>query len=309
MQALIEVILPVFLVIGFGYVAVWRRLFDDSAVAGLMRFTQNFAIPCLLFRAISTLDLGQEFAPNLLASFYAGAAAGFVAGLVGGRFLFHRSWEDAVAFGFCGMFSNSALLGLPIAERAFGTDALRYNYAIIAIHSPVCYGVGVTVMEMVRNRGGRLRDTARRIVGSMLHNALVIGIGLGFVVNLSGLDMPGIVTDAIDLMVRAAIPAALFGLGGVLYRYRPEGDLRAILWVCLCSLIVHPMVTYGLGRAFGLGVDPMRAAVITAAMAPGVNTYIFANLYGTARRVAASGVLVGTGASILSVWLWLTILP
>jgi hypothetical protein len=44
-------------------------------------------------------------------------------------------------------------------------------------------------------------------------------------------------------------------------------------------------------------------------MAPGVNTYIFANIYGTARRVAASGVLVGTAVSILTIWLWLLVLP
>ncbi|MDB4112329.1 AEC family transporter, partial [Yoonia sp.] len=50
MAALIDVILPVFLVIGFGYLAVWKGYFSDAGVDGLMKFTQNFAIPCLLFR-------------------------------------------------------------------------------------------------------------------------------------------------------------------------------------------------------------------------------------------------------------------
>ncbi|SES32785.1 hypothetical protein SAMN04490244_110152 [Tranquillimonas rosea] len=309
MQALIEVILPVFLVIGFGYVAVWRGLFTDAHTDGLMKFTQNFAIPCLLFRAIAEIDLGQEFDLSLLAAFYVGATSGFLFGLLGGRYVFGRAWKDAVAFGFCGLFSNSVLLGLPIAERAFGTEALRFNYAIVAIHAPFCYGLGMTVMEVVRNRGGRPRDTALRVLNAMFHNALVIGIALGFVVNLSGIAIPGVINSALDLMIRAALPAALFGLGGVLVRYRPEGDLRAIAWVCAASLLLHPGVTYLLGLSFGLGTDALRAAVITAAMAPGVNTYIFANMYGAARRVAASGVLVGTGASILTVWLWLSILP
>jgi hypothetical protein len=43
-------------------------------------------------------------------------------------------------------------------------------------------------------------------------------------------------------------------------------------------------------------------------MAPGVNAYIFANMYGRARRVAASSVLVATGASVITAWLWLMIL-
>ncbi len=309
MSALLDVILPVFLVIGFGYLAVWRGWFTADSADALMRFTQNFAIPCLLFRAISTLDLGQEFDAALLGTFYAGALSGFAFGLLGGRYVFGRDWPDAVAIGFCGLFSNSVLLGLPISERAFGTDALRFNYAIVAVHAPFCYLVGITAMEVVRSRGTGLAGLAPKLARAMFRNALVIGIGAGFAVNLSGVALPSALTDAVDLMVRAALPAALFGLGGLLVRYRPEGDMRAILWVCAASLVVHPTITYGLGRAVGLSVDALRAAVLTAAMAPGVNTYIFANMYGSARRVAASGVLVGTAASLATVWLWLLILP
>ena len=103
---------------------------------------------------------------------------------------------------------------------------------------------------------------------------------------------------------------ALFGLGGLLVRYRPEGDLNAISMVVAISLIVHPAITYGLGKwVFVLDQAQFRSAVITAAMAPGLNTYLFAHMYGAARRVAASAVLMATAVSILSVWIWLTILP
>ena len=308
MQALLEVILPVFLVIGFGYVVVWGGLFSDSGVDGLMRFTQNFAIPCLLFLAIATLELDQILDATLLIAFYTGATAGFFAGFFGARFVFSRPWEDCAAIGFCCLFSNSLLLGLPITERAYGADALQPNYAIIALHSPFCYGLGITVMEIVRNRGGTLRETGGRVLGAMFRNALVIGIALGFAVNLSSIPLPGVLIDALDLMVRAALPAALFGLGGILYRYRPEGDLRAIGFVCGVSLIMHPAIVWGMGTALTLSEGAFRSAVVTAAMAPGVNAYVFANLYGRARRVAASSVLIGTALSIPSTWVWLMLL-
>ncbi|MGJ8622319.1 MAG: AEC family transporter [Yoonia sp.] len=309
MAALLEVILPVFLVIGFGYLAVWKGFFNDAGVDGLMKFTQNFAIPCLLFRAISTLDLGQNFDLALLGSFYAGALTGFAAGLLGARFFFGRDWEDSIAIGFCCLFSNSLLLGLPITERAYGASALEANYAIIAIHSPFCYGVGITAMEIARNRGGSVASLPGKVLKAMFNNALILGISLGFAVNLGGVPMPVVVTDALDLMVRAALPAALFGLGGVLYRYRPEGDMRTILYVVAVSLILHPMIVWGLARATDLNDAGLRSAIITAAMAPGINAYVFANMYGKARRVAASAVLVATGLSILTVWVWLAVLP
>ncbi|MCW3783523.1 AEC family transporter [Defluviimonas salinarum] len=308
MQALLEVTLPVFLVIGFGYLAVRLRAFSDAGVDGLMKFTQNFAIPCLLFRAISTLDLGQSFEWPLLFSFYAGATAGFLTGILGARVIFNRPWPDSVAIGFCCLFSNSLLLGLAITERAYGEAALAANYAIIAVHSPFCYALGITTMEIVRHGGRGIFTMIRAVLTAMFRNALVIGIALGFAVNLSGTELPGVFTEAVDLMVRAALPAALFGLGGVLVRYRPEGDLLTVLFICAVALGLHPAITWSLGTAFALEPAPFRSAVLTAAMAPGINSYIFANMYGVAKRVAATAVLVATALSILTVSVWLTIL-
>jgi predicted permease len=142
----------------------------------------------------------------------------------------------------------------------------------------------------------------------MFRNALVIGILAGFAVNITGLPIPGVVDDALSLIVRAALPAALFALGGVLIQYRPEGDMKTIAMVCAIALLVHPTLVWFFGSALSLPQDFFRAAVLTSAMAPGFNAYIFANMYGRARRVAASSVLFATAISVLSVWFWLAVL-
>lgn len=307
-QSLIDVILPVFLVIGAGYAATRTGYFTASHIDGLMRFTQQFAIPALLFRAIATIDLSASFDPRLLASFYAGAGISFAIGLFGARHLFHRDWEDSVAVGFASLFSNTVLLGLPITERAYGAANLVGNYAIIAFHAPFCYGVGVTVMEFVRSRGKSGRAFAVSVLSSMFRNALLLGIGLGFAVNLAGTGLPQVLDDALGLLTVAALPAALFALGGALVRYRPEGDLRTILFVCAVSLVVHPALVWSFGKALALPQDLFRSGVLNAAMAPGFNAYIFASMYGRAKRVAASSVLIATGLSMGTVWLWLSVL-
>ena len=307
-QTLIDVILPVFLVIGAGYGATRAGWFGEVHIDGLMRFTQSFAIPCLLFSAISRLDLHAGFDPRLLASFYSGAILCFLVGMAGARWLFGRDWKDCVAIGFCCLFSNSVLLGLPITERAYGPGSLTGNYAIIAFHSPFCYMVGITVMEAIRGRGQGGARMLGSVLRAMFRNALILGIALGFLFNVTGLALPQAAEEALGLITRAALPGALFALGGVLVQYRPEGDLRTIGFVCAVSLMLHPSLVWMFGRGTGLPQDLFRSGVLNAAMAPGFNAYIFANMYGRARRVAASSVLIATAASSLTVWFWLSLL-
>ena len=73
MEALLDVILPVFLVIAFGYAAALAKLFDEGAVDALMRYAQNFAAPTLLFVSIARLDLAATYQPALFLSFYIAA--------------------------------------------------------------------------------------------------------------------------------------------------------------------------------------------------------------------------------------------
>ena len=307
---LLEVVLPVFLVIGAGYTAARLKVFKDSGVDGLMVFTQRFAIPCLLFSAVSSIDLEAEFDTGLMVSFYLGAFISFVLGIFGARMLFQRRWGEAVAIGFAALFSNSVLLGLSIIERAFGAEALTSAYAIVVLHAPFCYVIGITVMEILRADGKGLLQALAMVTKSIATNALMIGVGLGLLANFTGFTPPTVVSDALDMMIRAALPAALFGLGGILTRYTIADKLAQVGMIALLSLIVHPTITWLLAtQVFELPDRMVQAAVVTAAMAPGVNAYIFASMYNRAMGVNSSAVLLCTILSVGSATVWLSILP
>lgn len=306
--AILAVVLPVFLVIGAGYTAARGGLFAPSAVDGLMVFAQRFAIPCVLFLGIAGLDLGRAFDPGLLLSFYTGAVAAFGLGILAARHLFRRRPGEAVAIAFGAMFSNTVLLGLPIVERAYGPAELAAMFAIVSIHAPFCYLVGITVMEFARADGRRPLETLRVVARAIFSNALMIGIGFGFLFNLGGIPLPETLEGALRMVASAALPAALFGLGGVLSRYAMRASLGEAGMVILLSLVVHPAIVLGLGTlVFDLAEPFLRAAVIGASMAPGVNVYIFASMYGRAQSEAASAVLIGTAASVVTVSVWLVI--
>ena len=308
MSTLLDVIIPVFLIVGSGYCAVWFRLFSTETIDGLMKFSQNFAIPILLFNAISKVDLVNVFDLNLFFSFYFGATAGFLIGFFGSHYLFSRPLEDSVAIGFCCLFSNTVMLGLPITERAFGEDALQHNFAIVSIHAPFCYFLGITVMELIKTSEKSISKKSMVIFKAMFSNALVVGIVLGFLVNIFEVILAKSIQSSVDMITAVALPAALFGMGGVLYQYRPEGDIGPIIMICFVSLLIHPAIVWITGLNLELNNMQLKSAVLTAAMAPGINTYVFANMYGKAKRAASTGVLISTALSIGTVWIWLNLL-
>ena len=200
------------------------------------------------------------------------------------------------------------MLGLPITERAYGEDALQHNFAIVSIHAPFCYFLGITVMELVKSSEKLKLKKSVVILKAMFSNALVVGIVLGFFINICGISLAQSIQASIDMITAVALPAALFGMGGVLYQYRPAGDIGPIVMVCLVSLLIHPAIVWITGLNLELSDMQLRSAVITAAMAPGINTYVFANMYGKAKRVASTGVLFSTALSIGTVWVWLNLL-
>lgn len=310
MLPLIDVVLPVFLVLGAGYAATRLRLFSDSAVDGLVAFTQHFAIPCLLFRATWQLDFSRDVSAGLLTSFYAGAILSFFVGIAGARWVFRRKRGEAVSIGFLALYSNSLMLGLPITERAYGAAALAGNYAIVAFHVPICFLLGITVMEIARSDGRGFTATVRLVLRAMFRNALTLAIILGFAVNWSGVSPPAAVGESIDMMIRAALPAAIFAIGGVLTRYTLRSHLAPVAMVAVLSLVLHPGITWVLStHVFDLSPAMIRSAVLTAAMAPGISAYIFASMYNRATDVASSAVLLCTMISIATITAWLSILP
>tara|TARA_B110000305_G_C19368578_1_gene603234 strand:- start:64 stop:993 length:930 start_codon:yes stop_codon:yes gene_type:complete len=308
-SSLIEVILPVFLIIGIGFIAAKLKWLPSTAVDGVMLFTQRFAIPCLLFNAMANIEISNYFNFLLIISYFTPSLISFFLGILISRYLLKYSLEKSVVIGFCCLYSNSLMLGLPIMEQAYGTNSLGPNYAIIALNTPFCYVTGIIFMEFVKGRGNGFTSTVGKAVKGIFNNILVLSILLGVLVNVLEVIIPTTIDNAVNIIIKAAIPTAIFGLGGVLARYKVNGDILPVLVIAFIALLMKPSLGFYLGEYNQLDKDSIRAVVLTAAMAPGLNAYIFANMYNTGTKIAATSVLFSTALSVFTLWYWLGALP
>ena len=309
MLQILQIVLPVFLVIGTGYVAAYFKVFTAEQSGALMRFATQIAIPCLLFLAISRLDLKAEFQMSVLAPFFIGALASFTLTSLGAWFFFGHKPGYRIAIGFAGMFSNLVLIGLAIVELAFGAEALKPAFAIVALHAPFCYVIGITAMEISRADGVGFVATIKAVVKQVFSNAITVSLLLGIAANLLNLTPPEALNTALELIARAALPVALFALGAILVKYKISSSIGEISLISFNMLILHPVIAYVLGRyVFALEHDVLKVVVLMAAMPPGMNAYAFADLYDRAKEIAASSIMVSTMLAVMSISVWLFIL-
>ena len=308
LSEIFDVVAPVFVVVGAGYAAVRGGLIGDDPVDQLMNFAIRFAIPCLLFRATATLDLAIAFDWRLLLSYYGAAIGSFVVSYLIMRKLFGRRPGESVGIAFGALFSNLVLLGLPISERALGESGMTPSFALVSVNAPICYLVGITAMEWLRADGRSAAETTRIVANAIFRNSLMIGIGLGFAVNLTGLPLPDALNGAIDLLARASLPVALFALGGLLTRYRLSKSLGEAGVITVMSLLVQPAATWLFAAQLGLPDATTRAIVLMSAAAPGLNAYLFATMYDRGQDSAASSVLLATALSLFTISAWLVLL-
>lgn len=309
MLFVLYVVGPVFLLVAVGYVSVRVRLFPQEGIDSLLYFVITFGAPCLLFQAMVSVDFKTVFDPEFLLSFYLGAFVVFAGAMVLAIAVFERSPGEAVVVGFATFFSNSILLGLPIIQRAYGDDALPPAYAIVGLHAPLLITVGMLAMEMARRDGAPIGLALRQAGLRIVRNPLLIGIGLGLAVNVSGLPLPEILDDATKMMASIVLPTALFGLGGALNQYGLRDSYGPALLASGLKLAVHPAVVLILARGvFEISWDLTLVAVLMAAMPSGLNAYVFANTYNRSTDVAANTILISTLVAVLSVSAWLLVL-
>jgi predicted permease len=300
MLSILGLTIPIYLVIVVGYVAVRRGLFTRDQMRVLTQFVINFALPSLMFLAVSSRTVAEILNPTYLTAYAVGTLAAFGAGYVYAR-VRGASAPAARAFdglGFSG--SNSGYVGYPlgllalpsVAGLALGLNMLVENILLL----PLTLALAGSGALAGRSWGAQAGENLRRLS----RNPMVLSVLLGLVVSASGLRLPEAITRAVDLFGRASTATALFAVGGLLVGTSVHGLVGRISVVSAGKLAVHPLLvlaTVSACVAVGMPTLPrdMYAALLLTAALPSMSILpVLAHGYG--EEQAMSGVLLVTTA-------------
>jgi predicted permease len=292
LQISYTVILPIFLLIGVGYMVQKRLGFDAKT---LTRLNFWIFVPAFLFTGILNSTIRNDEILRLFLHFALLFAAQFVltwylAPLFGAGDRLRRALTASV------LFYNSGNYGVPAARLAFGGLGESLQAMIIMMQNISNFTIGLWL-----HAGGREGSDWKKTMQAILHLPMVYTLVAAWLWRLSGVPLPQPLNESLTWLRQGLVPIALITLGAQmasLKSHRLGFPLYMALFLRLC---VGPLLGWVFVWLLGFKGELAQAVVVSASFPTAVNSALLAMEYDNEPDFAASVVFYSTLLSAVTV--------
>ncbi|WP_300526879.1 AEC family transporter [Maricaulis sp.] len=296
-------LLPVFGIIFIGWLLRRSHLLPDASWGPISRLAYLGLSPAILFTSIARADLSEI----QLGPFMAAAMLGFIAMAV-----ITLAIKPALKIPgptYTSLFQATCrwngLLILALAIALYGTEGEVLVALVMAASIPL---VNMECVAVLSVWGDGAKPDWRSVAYRIATNPLILGSGLGAIVNLAGIGIPEPIWDAVDMLGKAALPLILLAVGAGLNFTAMRARPRLLGLSVFLKLMIAPMVFYGLGLAFGLSGVPLMVLLLTGASPGAASAYVLAKQLGGDAPYAAGDITAAALFSFITIPFWLAVL-
>ena len=284
---------PLFLLVLLGYSLSRWGAWPKAVSEALSRFVFSVAIPALLFRLMSDFSRLPPVDPRLLIAYFGGCFVVFALGrLIAGR-IFHLDGVSQSVFALGGIFANNVLLGIPLAKIILGEPSLPVVSLVLVFNSLILWTLVTVSVEWARHRTLSLPGYWRA-ARAVLVNPVVASILIGTAWGWSGLPLPAMIDQTMELIGNAAVPLSLIALGMGLAEYRIREGWRISAAMSALKLVVQPAIVFALARALALPPLETQAIVMLASLPVGANVYLMSRQFDALGGPVAVSLVIST---------------
>lgn len=308
MEEIFWSVMPVVVVVGLGYAAVRFDYVSQAANEGVTKFVFVVALPALIFSnlAHSNIAGNLQFIWKIIAAYYLGALAIMVLGIAVAHFAFRMGKAEQNIFAVGASHSNLILLGVPsvmiLMSSKLGTTMPML--LVVGSHA-MLMAILLTLVSHVR--AGKAGNAPKAIWTSVVNqakNPIFIALALGVIYSLfiqEQYKLPGTVNSILEILSDAVLPASLFGLGGMMVRYKIGSQVPQAAAISALKLAAFPFVVWLLAnQLFGLNNWAWIAAML-AAMPVGFNMHNMASRSQQGAALASTTTALSTILSVIAV--------
>jgi len=306
LEPVVGAVLPVFGLVGCGYLAGRLGLVTQASSVALNQFVYAFALPAMLFVAVYRGSLDEILSGSFLAVVILATLATAVAGFALSRFVSGASPAESTLRGLNASFANTGYLGIPLVTVAYGERAALPAALATVATNIVSFALAIVCLELFVDprRGG-----VRRAMSGVARSPLIWPIALAILLVALHVKVPLPVERFATLLAAAAGPCALFAIGLFVSQLSIRAGAAASWQTSVLKLVLHPLLMAALAY-YVLSVDPFWAkiAVVCASLPLGATAFVLAQRYKLLEAETSSGAVVSTAASVLTVSLVMALL-
>ncbi len=253
-----NVVLPIFLIIGLGYVLKLVHLWDEPTLNKINKLIFKVLLPILLFLNIYNTDVSVSFRPKAMIFAVVGILILFLLLSVFVPIMEKNPRRRGVEIQAV-MRSNFVILGIPLSTYLFGSEGAALASMLIAVVIPMYNALSVITLAV--HQKGKISFLS--ILWGILSNPLIIASILGILALVFRIRLPGILNSAMTDISKITTPLALLVLGGSFSFSSIKNCAAPLFWCTLGRLVLVPGICLTIAVLMGFrGMDLAVLAVL-----------------------------------------------
>lgn len=300
--------MPVFLLMVLGIILRRVGIVDATFASRLNTFVFCVALPVLLFRDISSVDLAQEWDARFVFDCALITLATIVFACAASVFVKGRATRGEFIQG--AYRSSVAILGVALMQSIYGSSQAAAMMIIGVV--PLYNAAAVAILAVCAEDSQAKRKGARAmflgIARDIVTNPIIVGIAAGLLWAVLRLPMPEAAGKAVDAVAGLATPLGLVAMGAM-------ADFRRMREEARSSLGASAIKLFGLCAAFlpvcvalGYRGEELMALLFMLGSATTVSSFVVARNMGYEGVVSSAVVMITTLGSVFSLTAWIYLL-
>jgi predicted permease len=161
--------------------------------------------------------------------------------------------------------------------------------------------LNVASILVLSHYASRTTPSATKILKDLFTNPFILSIGAGGIMNVSGLALPSMINDTLEIFSRAALPIGIICVGagldlGSLRRPGPALTLGTFL-----RPVFMPLVAFAFASFLGVTGPALIVVVIASSVPCASNSYLLARQIGGDAKLMAEIITLQTLAATLTI--------
>lgn len=288
----IDATFPIFLMILMGIFLKKIHLIDDSFVKVANKLVFTVTLPVMVFEDLAYEDFRHNFEGKfVLYCFIATLLSIIIIWILTDIFVKEKESQGSFIQG-C-YRSSAAILGMAFIKNVYADAGMA---PLMIIGAVPLYNVFAVAVLTAKARSAKHFDLKKTLIG-IAKNPIIIGIVLGIISSLIGIDYPVIVDKTLSMTGGLTTPLALICIGAAFELGEARLKLKLASVATVVKLVILPAIILPIAVILGFRNQELMALVIMSGSPTTVSAYIMSRNMDNDHVLSSDIILMTTALS------------